>query len=696
MSDPALDYLAPREPETGPSTQVSGPWRHWTLVRDADDVAWAVLDRQDASANTLSEDVLEEFDALLGQVENRLPKALVLRSGKVSGFLAGADISEFRGVTDAAAIRERIARAHAIVDRLEALAIPTIAVMHGYAMGGGLEIALACTHRIAVEGTRFGFPEVKIGLHPGLGGTARFTRQIDPLEAMRFMLTGKTIADRKARALGLIDALVPERHVRAAVRAAAAGAMERGGQGMLDRLKDSGPARKLAARQMRAEAEKTAPSAHYPAPYALIDLWEAHGGDVDAMKRAEIASFARLMPTPTAQNLIRIFFLREKLKSLGHGAADIAHVHVIGAGTMGGDIAAWCAWQGLRTTLSDVKPEPIGGAVKRAAVLYEKIGHGDGPRIRDALDRLIPDPEGHGIARADLVIEAAPEKIDLKRKLYAEAEPRMKASAILATNTSSIALDELAKGLSRPERLVGIHFFNPVSRLDLVEVIRHKALDPAVEARARAFVGTIDKLPAPALGVPGFIVNRALTPYLVEAMILLDEGVPRDTIDQAARDFGMPMGPLELADQVGLDVGLAVAEMLKAELGWALPDPPQWLRDKVAAGDLGKKSGKGVYDWKDGEPVRDDKAPDPDPDMADRLVLPMINQAVALRREGVSEDDDVVDAAMIFATGFAPFTGGPLHYARQRGVDNIRSKLESLAQRHSERFRPDAGWDAIG
>ena len=696
MSGLVLDYLEPRELTLGPASQAPGDFRHWTLIRDGDDIAWAVLDRKDASANTLSEEVVEEFDRLLGEVEDRLPKALVLRSAKRSGFLAGADIEEFRGVTDEAAIRAQVARAHEVVDRLEALSIPTIAVMHGYAMGGGLEIALACTYRIAVEGTRFGFPEIRIGLHPGLGGTARFTRRIDPVQAMTHMLTGKTIHDRKAKALGLIDALVPERHVRAAVRDAAAGTMAQASQGVIDRLKDTRPARRLAAKRMRAEAEKQAPRAHYPAPTALIDLWEAHGGDFDAMKRAEIDSFAALMPTRTAQNLIRVFFLREKLKKLGEGEAGIAHVHVIGAGTMGGDIAGWCAWQGLRVSLGDVEADPIGGAVRRAAELYDKIGHGDMARIRDALDRLIPDPDGHGIAAADLVIEAAPEKPELKRKLYAEAEPRMKPDAILASNTSSIALDVLAKGLKRPGRLVGIHFFNPVSRLELVEVIRHDAIDPEVERRARAFVGMIDKLPAPARGTPGFIVNRALTPYLVEAMTMFDEGVAKETIDRAARDFGMPMGPLELADQVGLDVGLAVAESLKKELGWNLPDPPDWLRRKVDAGDLGRKTGRGIYEWRDGDPVRDTGAAVPGPDMADRLILPMVNEAVKLLREGVAEDADVVDAAMIFGTGFAPFTGGPIHYARARGVDEIRRRLDMLAGKHGDRFRPDKGWDALG
>ncbi|TCM20372.1 short chain enoyl-CoA hydratase /3-hydroxyacyl-CoA dehydrogenase [Novosphingobium sp. PhB165] len=701
MNDPVWTYLADRDLTLGPvsRSQAGGEFKHWQFSRDADGMAWAVIDQHGTGANTLSQAVLEEFSRILDLVEQRAPKALVIRSAKKSGFLAGADISEFRGVTDAAAIRARIASAHVVVDRLAAFTLPTIAVMHGYAMGGGLEIALACNQRIAVEGTRFGFPEVQIGLHPGLGGTARFPHLCDPIEAMSAMLTGKSIHDREAQRMGLVDTVVPERHVRAAIGAAVSGDLGQARQGLVGQLKDTAPARRLAARQMRAQAEARAPSAHYPAPYALIDLWEEHGGDMEAMKQAEIASFAHLMLTDTAQNLIRVFFLRQKLKDLAPNASGVAQVHVIGAGAMGGDIAAWCAWQGLRTSLSDVKPEPIGAAIGRAAALYEKIAHGDRLKIRDALDRLIPDPEGHGIASADLVIEAAPEKVDLKRKLYADAEPRMKEGAILATNTSSIPLAELRERLRRPERLVGIHFFNPVSRLDLVEVVSHDGTKAEVAAEARAFVGRIGKLPAPAKSAPGFIVNRILTPYLVEAFALMDEGLPPDVIDKAATDFGMPVGPLELADQVGLDIGLAVAEMLKRELDWPLPDAPQWLKDKVEAGDLGRKTGKGIYLWRDGKAVKGHPAKHgtltPDPDLVDRLILPMLNTAVTVLREGVNDDPDVIDAAMVFGTGFAPFRGGPLHYARERGVGEVTATLSELARKHGSRFQPDAGWDAL-
>jgi 3-hydroxyacyl-CoA dehydrogenase/enoyl-CoA hydratase/3-hydroxybutyryl-CoA epimerase len=695
MAMQALTLLKPHDLDLGPAPLSDHGFKHWRLSRAPDGVAWAVLDKAGASANTLDDEVLGELDRILDTLEADRPTGLVIRSAKPSGFIAGADVSQFRGATGVNEVEQRMARAHAIADRLEGQPYQTIAVVHGYALGGGLEVALACKVRIAVEGAKFGFPEIQLGLHPGLGGTARFTRLIDPLQAMNFMLTGKTIAAKKAKALGLVDAVVPERHVRAAVNAAIRGELHGEGQSLIDRIKDSAPARRIAAGRMRDEAKKQAPPEHYPAPGALIELWERHGGDFEAMKAAEIGSFARLMVSETAQNLIRVFFLRETLKGLAGEARAIKRVHVIGAGAMGGDIAAWCAWSGLTVTLTDVKPEPIGGAIKRAAELYAKIGHDDRLKVRDALDRLVPDLKGEGARSADLVIEAAPEKVELKRSLYAKVEPLMKPGAILATNTSSIPLEALREGLQRPERLVGLHFFNPVSRMQLVEVVRHDGLDPEVEKAARAFAGAIDRLPAPAKSAPGFIVNRALTPYLVEAMAMLDGGVAKETIDKAAERFGMPMGPIELADQVGLDICLAVADMLKRELKWDMPDAPQWLRDKVEQKKLGKKTGEGLYVWKGGHPQKAPNAAEPDPDMADRMILPLVNTCAALLGDGVSEDPDVIDAAMIFGAGFAPFRGGPLRYARQRGVADVKARLEALAAKYGERFRPAAGWSKL-
>ncbi len=384
------------------------------------------------------------------------------------------------------------------------------------------------------------------------------------------------------------------------------------------------------------------------------------------MLAAEKTSFARLMVTPTAQNLIRVFFLRDEMKKLAGSGNKVAHVHVIGAGAMGGDIAAWCANEGMRVTLADMKAEPIAAAIKRAAELFGKIIRKP-TEVRDALDRLVPDMGGEGVRNADLIIEAVPEKLELKQKVYAGLEPRMKPGAILATNTSSIPLQDLRTTLQRPERLLGLHFFNPVSRLQLVEVVSHDGTDPGLLKEAMAFVGAIDRLPLPVKSSPGFLVNRALTPYMLEAMVMLDERIEQRLIDQAAEKFGMPMGPIELADQVGLDICLDVGDMLRSKFGDQLPPTPAWLREKVAKGELGRKTGKGFYTWKDGKA---EKAPMPETgprvtdEMIDRLVLPMSNVCVACLREGIVDNADVVDGAMIFGTGYAPFRGGPLNYAR--------------------------------
>ncbi len=697
---PTMAVLGKRDLELGPfavgeTQQEPGPWANWRLRTDEDGIAWLLFDKKDSSANTLSEAVLTELDGVLEKLERDRPRGLVIRSGKASGFIAGADITQFPGVTDSAPIEALLTRGHAVLDRLDRLPLPTIAVVHGYCLGGGLEVALACDYRLAIDSASFGFPEILLGLHPGLGGTFRLTGLINPAQAMTMMLTGKTERARAAKRLGLVDAVTQERHVRAAVRSAVAGEWKPAKQDLLGRLMNLGPARGLLASRMRSEAEKKAPHENYPAPYALIDLWETHGGNPEAMQKAEVKSFAKLLVTSTAQNLVRVFFLRENLKSLADGKWDGKRVHVIGAGAMGGDIAAWCAWHGFVVSLGDTKPQPIAGAIKRAADLFGKIGRDDRRRVRDSLDRLIPDLKGEGVASADLIIEAVPEVLDLKRKIFVGIEPKMKPDAILATNTSSIPLEQLREGLPKPERLVGIHFFNPVSRMQLVEVVSHDQVAADVLSDARAFLGRIDRLPAPVKSAPGFLVNRALTPYLLEALVLLDSGVSKESIDKAAENFGMPMGPIELADEVGLDICLHVAEMLKTSLNRDMPEAPQWLQDKVRKGELGKKTGKGLYDWKDGHAVKGHAGAPAPPDAIDRMVLPMLDVCVTCLREGIVADEKIVDGAMIFATGFAPFRGGPMHYARTRGTADVRDTLKRLAEKYGPRFQPDPGWDNL-
>ncbi|HEX3859295.1 MAG TPA: 3-hydroxyacyl-CoA dehydrogenase NAD-binding domain-containing protein [Pseudolabrys sp.] len=699
MTQNVWNTLEARNLELGPfsgpeGAKAASPWRHWKLATGDDRVAWLIIDKQDASANTLSEDVIVEFDEVLAHIEREAPKGLVIRSGKLGGFIAGADIGEFRGTVKPGDVETRLGRAHAIIDRLDHLNLPTVAVIHGYCLGGGLEVALACDYRIAVEDASLGFPEVLLGLHPGLGGTVRLPRLINPLQAMTNMLTGKSIRARKAKALGLVDAVTQERHVLGAVTAAVTGQMKTARADLSVTLLNSLPARRLLAWRMRGETEKKAPAKQYPAPHALIDLWARYGGNPPAMQKAEVTSFAHLLTTPAAQNLIRVFFLRDKLKGMASGEFPGHRIHVIGAGAMGGDIAAWCAWHGFTVTLADMKAEPLAGAIKRAADLFKKIAH-KSTDIRDALDRLTPDLKGDGVGTADLIIEAVPEKLDLKKKVYAGVEAKMRDDAILATNTSSIPLEDLRKGLKRPERFLGLHFFNPVSRMQLVEVVSHNRVAEDVVAMAQAFLGRIDRLPAPVKSAPGFLVNRALTPYLMEAFVMLDEGIKRETIDRAAEDFGMPMGPIELADQVGLDICVHVAEVLRADLDRPMPPTPKWLSDKVEKGGLGRKTGKGMYVWKNGKAVKDSGAAKPGPDIADRLILPMLDVCVTCLREKVVADEDIIDGAMIFATGFAPFRGGPMHYARSRGTAEIARRLAELAKRYGERFRPDPGWDKL-
>lgn len=361
---------------------------------------------------------------------------------------------------------------------------------------------------------------------------------------------------------------------------------------------------------------------------------------------------------------------------------------------MGGDIAGWCALKGLTVTLADIDPALIGKAVARTRDLCRRR-HRSKLETRDVLDRLIPDLAGDGAAKADLVIEAVPEKLDIKRQVYAALEARMRRDAVLATNTSSIPLESLRETLERPERLIGLHFFNPVARLELVELVHHDTAAESALARGRAFLGQIGRLPAPVRSAPGFLVNRALMPMLGEAILMLDEGIAAPTIDKAAQSFGLPVGPVELADRVGLDICVDVADMLKDRLEIDMPEMPAWLRERVAAGDLGRKTGKGFYVWGE-KGAQKGEAAAPDDAMADRLVLPLLNACMTCLREGVVEDEDTLDAAMIFATGFAPFRGGPMRYARTRGFDAVREALERLAESHGPRFTPDPGWTDAG
>jgi len=703
INEPRLDALAeltvselalPTPAEIQPNG--ISTYNHWRCIMDQDNILWAIIDKKGESTNTLAEPVLIELNQLLDEAKAIKPKALVIRSAKKSGFIAGAEISEFVDMTDENQVREKINQALGIFDKIENFPAPTIALMHKFCLGGGLELVLACKYRIATPDTKLGFPEVMLGIHPGLAGVWRSLRIMNPLDAMTIMLTGKNLIGKKAKRMGLIDLVTEERHFADAVRAAANGKLRKvDAKGTKGKLMNLAPARKFLASQMEKQTARMAQKKHYPAPYSLIDIWREHGDDIIAMRKAETDSFVKLMVGPTSKNLVRDFFLRDQLKAYAKGAEhNIKHVHVIGAGVMGGDIAAWSAMRGFKVTLQDRELKYIAPAIKRANDLFKRRIYTEGER-RAANDRLTPDITGDGLSNADLIIEVVPENPDIKASVYADCEKRMKKTAILATNTSSILLETLRSTLKNPERFCGIHFFNPVAKMPLVEVITHDSLNRHVKDRVLAFVAAIDKLPLPVKSAPGFLVNRSLTPYMSEAFAAYSEGVKPEVIDKVMLDFGMPMGPIELADTVGLDVGLHVAKVLKRDLDREMPDIPDWLEKLVADKNLGKKTGQGIYKWVKGRPQKakiEESAP---AGLADRLILPLLNAVADCMDEELIENIDVADAGMIFGTGFAPFTGGPIKYAQTRGIDDIVSKLESLQKLHGDRFAVSKGWEKL-
>jgi 3-hydroxyacyl-CoA dehydrogenase / enoyl-CoA hydratase / 3-hydroxybutyryl-CoA epimerase len=667
----------------------------WALEVDSDGIAWLTCDVPDTSTNVLSAAVLQDLAARLQEIRTRSVKGVIVRSGKPNGFIAGADVKEFREIRTPEQGYALVRAGQAIIGQIAALPCPTVAALHGFVLGGGLELALACSYRVGADDATLslGLPEVLLGIHPGFGGTARSVRTIGVRAAAELMLRGRALRGAQALKVGLLDALVPpaelaERAKQLLLRRAPLKVAP-----LPDRLLNLRALRPLLAQRMRATLRRNVTREHYPAPYAIVDLWQAHGGKGEASIDAEARSIAGLMCTPSSRNLVRVFLLQDRLKSLGNeSSAEFKHLHVIGAGVMGGDIAAWAALRGMTVTLQDRSAELVRPALERAKTLFER-------RLRvpsdaaQAAARLSMDVAGEGVAGADVVLEAIFENIEAKRALYAALEPKMKPKAILATNTSSIRIETLCETLTDPTRLVGIHFFNPVSQLPLVEIVHGAQTRPEIAADALRFTRTLDKLPLPCKSAPGFVVNRILTPYVNEAFFALEEGIAREMIDRAAVRFGMPMGPVELTDVVGLDVSLNVGRVLAEAFKRPLPAV---LTRLVEQKKLGRKSGEGFYRWQDGKaqknPVDDAAIP---ADLQDRLILPMLNEAVACWREGTVTDTDLLDAGLVFATGFAPFRGGPLQYAKDRGVRDVAQTLRKLAERYGERFRPDPGWETI-
>ncbi len=639
-------------------------WKHWRVENDVDGIAWLLLDRSDEKVNSLGTEVVAELDGLIAQLEEKSPTGIVLMSGKPRSFIVGADVREFDATDDAELLADNIRKVHALFARIENLPFPTVVALEGYCLGGGLELALCFDWRIALDAdhTRLGFPEVNLGIYPGFGGSGRSISAIGGLKAMQIMLTGRMLRARAARGLGLVDQVVSEHgSLRWAARPAVLKKKRHKRPGLVDRLSAIGPARKLLAGQMRKQTAAKAKKEHYPAPYALIDAFEAAGDNQAEMIKLEAQNIPKLLVGETSRNLRRVFRLMEGLKAQGRRSDFKARrVHVIGAGVMGGDIAAWCASRGLEVTLQDRELKYIEPALKRAAKLFKRKLKTPSA-VAAARQRLIADVDGQGVERADVIIEAIFENREAKRDLLAALKDRAADHAIIATNTSAIPLGELADVLDDPTRLIGLHFFNPVAKMPLVEVVYDQQSSEASINDGCSFATQIGKYALPATSTPGFLVNRVLAPYMRNAMKMHREGIPREALDRAAEKFGMPMGPVELADTVGLDVGLGVIETL---MGSEAAEDRKVLEEMVQEGKLGKKSGEGFYLWKKDKPQRDPKAHEGyDLDhLAEQLMRPYLEECRSCLDDQVVENADLLDAGMIFGTGFAPFRGGPMHY----------------------------------
>ena len=637
--------------------------QHWTLTRDDDGLARLTFDRAGSTTNTLGAPVLAELNEALDQLDRDPPRGLVIASGKANGFIAGADIDEFGQLENETGAIALIKRGWDTFERIAAVKYPTLALVRGFCLGGGLELALACRYRVVIDepGTRLGLPEVMLGIVPGWGGMKRLPRLAGAPAALDLMLTGRTIDARRAKKLGIADECVPARIMENTVRGLLKSLPRPRRLGFPQSLTLNPLVRRIIAARAKKQVSERARREHYPAPYAILDIWVKCDGNALAVPASDPASIPSLLKTPTAGNLIRLYKLQERLKALGkEDASKAAHVHVVGAGTMGGDIAAWCALRGLTVTLQDQNADRLAPAMGRAAKLFADRLR-DPRRVRDAADRLIPDVAGAGVARADVIIEAIFENVEAKRSLFAAIEAKAKPTAILATNTSSIPLEDIATAMNDPSRLIGLHFFNPVAKMMLVEIVHGRQTRPELIAPAAAFVRQIDRLPLPVKSAPGFLVNRVLAPYLMAAMRCVDEGIAPETVDEAALEFGMPMGPIELADTVGLDICVAVGRMLTPDAA-----PPKKLTELVAAGYLGRKTKRGFYDYTTGKPTKLSPGAVP-AGLALRLIGPFVAEAKAALAEGIVADADLVDAGAIFGTGFAPFRGGPLHYATGEG-----------------------------
>ena len=611
------------------------------LATDSHQVLWVALDVQGEASNLLSVDVLNELQHVASVARAQRPRGLILTSGKTSGFIAGIDLKRFSEFNTSASALAFSTQGQTVCQQFADLPFPTLALIDGFCVGGGLELALALKYRIASNrpATRLGLPEVKLGIHPGFGGSVRSIATLGVFKAMKLMLSGELISATQARALGLLDACVdPAQLPDTALRTLLKAPRCRQAPWYLRAINVFSPVRKLVGLILRHKLAQHTPAIHYPAPYALLQLWETYGGSRKAMFAAEAASVATLVTSSTAQQLVRVFFLQNRLKALGNPAnCNAQRVHIVGAGTMGYDIAAWCAQHGLQVSLQDSAAKPV------------------------VVTGVTLDPHGEHIATADVIIEATPENCAAKRQLLSALERQAKPDALLLSNTACIPIEDIASGLREPQRLLGLHFCSPLNTMPLVEVIYDAhAYDHGLLLRVLAFVRRLDKLPLPLQSSPGFLVTRLLMPYLLEGIRLQQQGIPAAVIDQAARDFGMQLGPLEFADTIGLDVCQQIGDILarKNQL-----DVPLTLHHQVKAGKLGRKSGEGFYRYRNGKILQAERATWHGnlALLQSKLLAPLRQEARECLAQKVIEETDLLDAAMIFGTGFPAFRGSILH-----------------------------------
>ncbi len=695
-------------------------YTNWQLEKDEKQIYTLNLNKPDTSANVLSQDVLIELQSILDDMKKIPARALIFQSRKKDCFIAGADVNEFsqfdQSSTAYSEALQAIQLGQHVMNSIENLPFPTFALINGHCLGGGMELALACNYRIALESsiTRIGLPEVKLGIHPGFGGSVRSNRLLGVFKAMNLMLSGRTLSVNSAKRFGLIDNIISDKitghHFSHTVN-----------QWLDDSLnKKDSLIKKIQAQHIRPFylsflelnfirpivaylltrlVSKRIKKAHYPAPFELINLWQLHAGNDDFMMKKEAESVAGLITSETAQNLIRIFQLQNQLKSLAQPSKKdtedkpIQHIHIIGGGVMGGDIAIWCVYKGFTVSIHDQANEVLANLVKRANQFF-KLKLKKKHLYQSAMDRLIPDINNNGLKKADLIIEAIIENISAKQSVFKNAEQLAKSNCLFATNTSSIPLDDISQVLTDPSRLVGIHFFNPVSRMPLIEIVSSNKTSQQSKTAALQFSGLIGKLPLPVTSTPGFLVNRVLTPYLLEAMELYSEGVPAEYIDKAAKQFGMPMGPIELSDKVGLDICLSVASNLSQHQNIRVPDT---LTKWVEQGRLGLKTNMGFYQYKKGKSIKNKTHYQglSLEQISNRLMFRLFNEAVACLNEKVVENDDYLDAGIIFGTGFAPFLGGPMHYIKHQGIDEMDHTLIDLSKDYGTRFNPVMGWNTL-